>query len=159
MDNPNFYKIKRCFGSYCLPKRLLLVGQSVQLQKQILFKFWMTCDSKLAMALWAIAKQDVWCDNSKRLKTFYKCTVYATVITRVSTKERFQGEHSASGEGKIVSVVRGQNSSVEVVVQCGRGQGKVQHTRSRCRQRTETADAVRTDKTNFMTAPSLQGSS
>jgi len=40
-------------------------------------------------------------------------------------------------------------------VQCGHGQGKVHEMRSRCGQRTEAADAVRTTGTNFLSAPSL----
>jgi len=40
-------------------------------------------------------------------------------------------------------------------VQCGRGQSNVQQMQTRCRQRTEAADAVRTAGTNFLSAPSL----
>ena len=36
-------------------------------------KFWLTCNSKLAMALRTAVKGDVWCGNLKRIKTFCKC--------------------------------------------------------------------------------------
>jgi len=36
-----------------------------------------------------------------------------------------------------------------IAVQCGHGQGKVQQMRSRCGQRTEAADVVRTADTNL----------
>ena len=42
-----------------------------------------------------------------------------------------------------------------IAVQCGHGQGKVQQMQSQCRQQTETADAVQTADTNFLSAPSL----
>jgi len=54
--------------------------------------------------------------------------------------------------GKTQDVLR-------AALQCGRGQGKVQQVRSRCGQRTEIADAVRTEEGNFLSVPSLQSSS
>jgi len=59
----------------------------------------------------------------------------------------------------MVIAVGGKTKEVlSVAMQCVRGQGKVQQMRSRCRQRTETADAVRTVETYFLSAPSLQNS-
>lgn len=54
------------------------------------------------------------------------------------------------------NTVGGQNSrSVGFEMHCGRRWEKVQEIRSLCRLRTETADAVPTKDTNFLSAPFL----